>query len=52
MPPYDMTKLEKLDWIQCLLDKLSQSKSILPEDIQKAREFIENIRESYIQDFK
>jgi hypothetical protein len=53
-----MTKLEKLEWVHWLLDELDQNMEMLPEDmehqcdIQKARDFIEDIREDYMDDLK
>ena len=47
-----MTKLEKLEWVHWLLDELDQGTEMLPEDIQKARDFIEDIRDDYIDDLK
>ena len=47
-----MTKLEKLEWIHWLLDELDQGTSISSDDIRKARDFIEDIREYYMDDLK
>lgn len=55
-----MTHLEKLDLVQWVLDELDQAyeKNLIyltemePEDIQRARDFIKDIREDYIDDFK
>lgn len=48
----DMTKLEKLDWVHWLLDELNQGTEMLPKDIQRAMDFIDDIRDCYIQDYK
>lgn len=48
----DMTKLEKLDWVYWILDEIDQGKYFLSADIQKARDFIQDIRDSYVQDYK
>ena len=47
-----ISKLEKLEWVHWLLDELDQGTEMLPEDIQKARDFIEDIRDDYIDDYK
>lgn len=47
-----MTKLEKLEWIHWLLDELDQDTGVLPEDIRKARDFVEDIRDDYMDDLK
>lgn len=47
-----MTKLEKLDWVLWLLDELDQGTAISSDNIRKAIDFIEDIRDCYIQDYK
>ena len=47
-----MTKLEKLEWVHWLLDELDQGTAISSDNIRKARDFIEDIREDYMDDLK
>ena len=47
-----MTKLEKLEWVHWLLDELDQGTEMESEDIRQARDFIEDIREDYMDDLK
>ena len=47
-----ISKLEKLEWVHLLLDELDQGTPISSDNIRKARDFIEDIREDYIDDYK
>ena len=47
-----MTKLEKIEWVHWLLDELDQGTAISSDNIRKARDFIEDIRDDYIDDYK
>ena len=47
-----MTKPEKLEWVHWLLDELDQGTPISSDNIRKARDFVEDIREDYMDDLK
>ena len=48
----DMSKLQKLEWVHWVLDELDQGTEMIPEDIRQARDFIEDIRDDYMDDLK
>lgn len=55
-----MTKLEKLDWIKWYLERIEKQPAIFvfcgkiipPEETEIAIQFVEDIRDSYTQDYK
>ena len=48
----ELSNLEKLEWLHWLLDELDQGTEMLPEDIRQARDFVEDLRDSYRYDLK
>lgn len=48
----ELSNLEKIEWIHWLLDELDQGTAISSDNIRKAIDFIEDIRDSYHYDLK
>lgn len=48
----DMTKLEKLNWVLWYLKETLDGNIMEDDDTKVAMSFIENIKDSYIQDYK
>jgi hypothetical protein len=48
----EISNLEKLEWVHWVLDELSQGTTMDNGEIEKARDFIEDIRELFMWDMK
>lgn len=48
----ELSNLEKIEWVHWLLDELCQGTKMLTQDIEQARDFIEDIRDNYRYDLK
>lgn len=48
----EISNLEKLEWVHWVLDELSQGTAMDNGEIEKAKDFIEDIRELFMWDMK
>lgn len=47
-----ITKLEKLEWLHRLLDDILEGYKVSDIDVERAMNYVEDIREDYMDDLK